>query len=229
MAFSAKTLDFLFENRLQDSRDWFLDHKDTYQAVLLEPMKDLVRSLTPVMLEIDAKVTTEPRVDKTICRLRRDTRYSHDKSLYRDTMWLIFKRGKMHGTEVPGIYFEITCDGFNYGCGFYHASAAYMNTMRRLILQGDPAFEKGEESFFYPKSFSIWRGSGISAPIIRSARRRNGNGWSKEELALWRKAAILICCFLTGCHKSWRKIFVCWRPYLSFFAAYLPGGAAIRA
>ena len=41
MAFSAKTLDFLFENRLQDSRDWFLDHKDTYQAVLLEPMKDL--------------------------------------------------------------------------------------------------------------------------------------------------------------------------------------------
>ena len=61
MAFSAKTLDFLFENRLQDSRDWFLDHKDTYQAVLLEPMKDLVRSLTPVMLEIDAKVTTEPQ------------------------------------------------------------------------------------------------------------------------------------------------------------------------
>ena len=32
MAFSAKTLDFLFENRLQDSRDWFLDHKDTYQT-----------------------------------------------------------------------------------------------------------------------------------------------------------------------------------------------------
>ena len=124
MAFSAKTLDFLFENRLQDSRDWFLDHKDTYQAVLLEPMKDLVRSLTPVMLEIDAKVTTEPRVDKTICRLRRDTRYSHDKSLYRDTMWLIFKRGKMHGTEVPGIYFEITCDGFNY-CLLYTSGKYY--------------------------------------------------------------------------------------------------------
>ena len=61
MAFSAKTLDFLFENRLQDSRDWFLDHKDTYQAVLLEPMKDLVRSLTPVMLEIDAKVDHKSR------------------------------------------------------------------------------------------------------------------------------------------------------------------------
>ena len=88
-------------------------------------------------------------------KLRRDTRYSHDKSLYRDTMWLIFKRGKMHGTEVPGIYFEITCDGFNYGCGFYHASAAYMNTMRRLILQGDPAFEKAKKAFLSQKLFHM--------------------------------------------------------------------------
>ena len=70
-------------------------------------------------------------------------------------MWLIFKRGKMHGTEVPGIYFEITCDGFNYGCGFYHASAAYMNTMRRLILQGDPAFEKAKKAFLSQKLFHM--------------------------------------------------------------------------
>lgn len=155
MPFSAKTLDFLFENRLQDSRDWFLDHKEVYQTVLIEPMKELVRSLTPVMLEIDDQLTTEPRVDKTISRLRRDTRYSHDKSLYRDTMWIIFKRGKMHGTEVPGIYFEITCDGFNYGCGFYQASAAYMNTMRKLILQGNPAFEKAQAAYLSQKIFQI--------------------------------------------------------------------------
>ncbi len=155
MPFSAKTLDFLFENRLQDSREWFLDHKEVYQAVLIEPMKELVQALTPVMMEIDGQLTTEPRVDKTISRLRRDTRYSHDKSLYRDTMWIIFKRGKMHGTEVPGIYFEITCDGFNYGCGFYHASAGYMNTMRKLILQGDPAFEKAQAAYLSQKLFQI--------------------------------------------------------------------------
>lgn len=155
MAFSEKTLDFLFENRLQDSRDWFLEHKEAYQTLLLEPMKDLVRSLTPIMLEIDGELTTEPRVDKTISRLRRDTRYSHDKSLYRDTMWLIFKRGKMHGAEVPGIYFEITCDGFNYGCGFYRASTAYMNTMRKLILQGDPMFEKAKKAYLSQKLFQM--------------------------------------------------------------------------
>ena len=67
------------------------------------------------MLQIDPYLATEPRVDKTICRIRRDTVRSHDKTLYRDTMWIIFKRGKMHGAEVPGIYFEITPWGFQYG------------------------------------------------------------------------------------------------------------------
>ena len=88
-----------------------------------------------------------------------------------------------------------------------------MNTMRRLILQGDPAFEKAK-SFLSQKLFHM-EGSGISAPIL-SARRRNGNGWSKEELALWRKAAILICCFLTRLSQKAGERFSCAGAYLSF-------------
>lgn len=155
MPFSSKTLDFLFENRLQNSREWFWAHRETYQAVVLEPMKELVRGLTPVMLEIDDRLTTEPRVDKTICRIWRDTRYSRDKSLYRDTMWLVFKRGKMHGTEVPGLYFEITDGGFYYGCGFYQASTSYMSAMRKLILQDDPVFRRARQAFLSQKLFQM--------------------------------------------------------------------------
>ena len=89
----------------------------------------------PGNVEIDGEFITEPRVDKTISRIWRDTRYTHDPSLYRENMWIIFKRGRMHTTEFPGIYFEITPDGFGYGCGFYHASTSYMNTLRKSILE----------------------------------------------------------------------------------------------
>ena len=147
MPFSAKTLDFLFENRLHDSRIWFEEHKEEYQKQVLFPLQELVRQLTPHVLKIDSQLTTEPRVDRTICRIRRDTRFSHDKSLYRDNMWIIFKRGKMHGTEVPGIYFEIAADGFHYGCGFYNASVRYMETMRSMILANDPDFCKADQRF----------------------------------------------------------------------------------
>ncbi len=147
MPFSQDTLDFLFENRMQDSRLWFEEHKEAYRRLVYEPLQALVSALEPTMLALDGALTTEARVDKTICRIRRDTRFSKDKSLYRDHMWIVFKRGKMHGTELPGFYFEIGGDGFNYGCGFYNASTAYMETLRSLVLQQDPAFQKASRAF----------------------------------------------------------------------------------
>ena len=152
--FSQKTLDFLFENRLNDSREWFSDHKKEYQALVIQPLRQLVMDLSPTMLELDPEFTTEPKVDKTICRIWRDTRYSKDPSLYRDHMWIIFKRGgRMHGTDYPGMYFEISLDGFDYGCGFYHASTAFMNNLRTRILQSDPEFQAAQEAYLSQKVF----------------------------------------------------------------------------
>ena len=140
MPLSKETLDFLIENRVRDSRVWFQEHKTVYRRVVLEPLQELVTALTPVMLEIDDRVICEPRVDKTICRIWRDTRFSKDPSLYRDTMWIIFKRDRMHSTAYPGLYIELGPDGFNYGCGFYDASPGYMNHLREKILGNSPAF-----------------------------------------------------------------------------------------
>jgi uncharacterized protein (DUF2461 family) len=92
--FSAKTLAFLEENHIRDSRVWFGEHKKEYRSYVLEPLRELVTALTPVMLELDGQFVVEPRVDKTICRIWRDTRFSHDPSLYRESMWVIFKRVK---------------------------------------------------------------------------------------------------------------------------------------
>ena len=147
MPFSKETIAFLIENRLRDSRAWFSEHKTEYQRFVIEPLRELVVGLTPCMLAIDAQVVTQPRVDKTICRIWRDTRYSHDKLLYRDTMWIIFKRGRMHSTEAPGLYFEISPDGFNYGTGFYAPSTAYMQTMRAMVLEGAPAFQAAQKAY----------------------------------------------------------------------------------
>lgn len=155
MPFSQKTLQFLFENRLHDSREWFWEHKADYQRYVYEPLQELTEQLAPHMLKIDSRFTTEPRVDKTICRIRRDTRYSHDKSLYRDTMWIIFKRGKMHSTEVPGMHFEITCDGFNYGGGFHQASTGYMDTLRSMVLSGDALFLKANKAYTAQQTYRI--------------------------------------------------------------------------
>ncbi|MFR3238033.1 MAG: DUF2461 domain-containing protein [Acutalibacter sp.] len=154
--FSQKTLEFLFENRLHDSRTWFAEHKKEYQALVIQPMRQLVMDLSPTMLELDPQFITEPKVDKTIARIWRDTRYTKDPSLYRDHLWLIFKRGgRMHAQDYPGIYFEINQDGFGYGCGFYHASASYMNNLRQRILAGDETFANAQKAYLGQSVFQM--------------------------------------------------------------------------
>ena len=81
MPFSAQTLDFLFLNKLHDSREWFNERRDEYDAVVMEPMRKLVSNLAPVMMEIDPLLICEPKVNKSISRIFRDTRFSKDKSI----------------------------------------------------------------------------------------------------------------------------------------------------
>ncbi|MCI9457454.1 MAG: DUF2461 domain-containing protein [Oscillospiraceae bacterium] len=139
MPFSNKTLDFLFENRLQDSKPWFEEHKQQYLDYVLHPLEEMVGQLSGTIRKLDPQAIVDPKVGKTISRIRRDTRFSHDKHIYREHMWLVFKRGpKMYGTDYPGIYFDISPDTFSYGCGFYSASTEYMNALRAAILAGSP-------------------------------------------------------------------------------------------
>ncbi len=140
MPISKETLRFLAENRLHNSREWYQQHKSDYQELVLNPLVELSANMAPAMLEIDPHFVTEPKVDRTISRIYRDTRFSHDKSLYREVMWVCFMRSKKEDGSLPGFVFEFSPQGFRYGCGYYEAPPKVMEAMRRLILENNPAF-----------------------------------------------------------------------------------------
>ncbi len=73
MPFSSETIRFLTENRRQNSRAWFEEHREEYELYVMEPLKELTAALGPYMRQIDEELTVEPRVDRTISRIRRDT------------------------------------------------------------------------------------------------------------------------------------------------------------
>lgn len=147
MPLSGETLDFLLENKIHDSRIWYQENKPRYQKLVLEPMRELVEKLAPSMLEIDSQLVVEPKVDRTISRIYRDTRFSKDKSLYRDIMWVVFCRDRKAYPCPPGFVLEFSPDGFRYGCGFYQAAPAVMEQVRRMILKKDKAFLAAKKAF----------------------------------------------------------------------------------
>lgn len=154
MPFSEESLKFLFENRVVDSKAWFLEHRDEYERLVLEPMRELVKALEPAILSIDPLLICEPKVGRSISRIYRDTRFSHDKSIFRDVMWCVFIRDKKLYNGLPGFWFEFSPRIIRYGCGYYQASPESMEAMRELIIADDKTFKAAQKAL---KNQSVFR------------------------------------------------------------------------
>ncbi|MBP8640341.1 MAG: DUF2461 domain-containing protein [Oscillospiraceae bacterium] len=146
MSFSEESVKFLFENRVVDSKAWFLEHRADYDRLVLDPMRELVNALEPTMLSIDPQLICEPKVGRSISRIYRDTRFSNDKSIFRDVMWCVFIRDKKLYNGLPAFWFEFSPRIFRYGCGYYHASAESMEAMRAMIIADDKSFKAAQKA-----------------------------------------------------------------------------------
>lgn len=153
MAFSQQTIDFLFENRLHDSREWFREHKGDYAAFVTEPLGELVNGLAATIKAIDPLIVCDP---KRISRIYRDARYAKD-SIFRDTVWYTFAHERESAYEGhPGFYFAVGTTGINYGCGYYSANGAIKEAVRSLILADDESFKKALAAYNGQKTFTMY-------------------------------------------------------------------------
>lgn len=152
MPFSSKTLEFLFENHAKDNKEWFTEHKAEYEKYVKEPFKEFVLDIEPYMKKIDEKISCDP---KRLSRIYRDARYSRGQSIFRENAWFTFSRTREEATTAPCFYFGVSPLGFEYGCGYYCASTASMNALRKLILENDISFEKANHAFLSHKKFEM--------------------------------------------------------------------------
>ena len=131
--FSPETLEFLRNLEANNNKVWFEAHRQEYQAYLLQPLRDLVVDMGDFMLTIDPYFETTPAINKTISRIHRDIRFSRDKSPYRNTVWITFKRPRKDWKDTPAYFFELSVDSYRYGMGFYSASKETMARFRERI------------------------------------------------------------------------------------------------
>jgi uncharacterized protein (TIGR02453 family) len=147
--FSQETLIFFKNLKANNSKAWFEAHKEEYQENLLEPLQKLIIDLSEFMLTIDSHFEIRPSIGKTISRIYKDTRFSKDKSPFRSTMWITFKRPREDWKDAPAYFFEISPDSYRYGMGFYNASKETMDRFREMIDKKPKEFLKAIS--FYPK------------------------------------------------------------------------------
>lgn len=151
--FTGEALKFLFENRMNNSKEWYDSHKDVYKEYVYNPFIQLITELAPTMTEIDEQLITVP--SKLISRVRRDTRFTKDKTLYRDNVWLVFLRDKNLMSIAPCYWYGISQEGSSYGVGYYGAQTGSMANMREMIINKYPAFIKALECYESQSQFVI--------------------------------------------------------------------------
>lgn len=118
---------FMTELRARNDKAWYEAHKPEYAKLVKEPFWELTRELAETVRAVDDRIITVP--SRCVSRPRRDTRFTHDKTLYRSNVWIGF-RPAVDRWDLPLYYFEVYPDYFQYGLAFMDESPAFMRKLR---------------------------------------------------------------------------------------------------
>ena len=132
--FTPETVDFLWGIRMNNNRDWFLEHKKQYTDALYEPMKALGQAVFQPFLDKPGNILK-------VSRIYRDARL-HPPTPYKESLWLCIRQEVDWWAENPCLYFEITPEGASYGFFYWKPRTAVLETFRQRISAKPDEFLK---------------------------------------------------------------------------------------
>ena len=129
--FQPEALDFLRDIRFNNNQTFYENNVKRYETYVKAPLRALCEEMTPVVQLIDPKLDTRP--GRTMSRIRRDTRYTKDKSPFRDHVWLGWRYPGESRSEGFGMYWGFGPDWLSWGTGCYSTDKPLMDALRLHI------------------------------------------------------------------------------------------------
>ena len=138
--FTPRTVDFMWNIRLNNNRPWFEEHKEEYRQDFYNPMKTLG-------LEVYERITAEyPDYGfiHKLSRIYKDARRVRDGNPYKDSLWFSVEKpcNFEEGESTPTFWFDLNPESWSYGLGYYSAKAMTMAKLRARIERNPKKFEK---------------------------------------------------------------------------------------
>jgi uncharacterized protein (TIGR02453 family) len=136
--FPAEGLAFFSSLQRNNRREWFQPRKAIFEATMKQPMRELVGAVNSAMKSFAPDYVTDP--DKAIYRIYRDTRFSKDKTPYKDHIAASFsRRGDKTGA---GYYFAVSHKEVAIGGGIYMPEPETLRAMRQHLAERHEEFRK---------------------------------------------------------------------------------------
>ena len=136
--FPAEGLAFFAALQRHNRREWFQPRKAIFEEKLKQPMRELVGAVNSAMRGFAPDYITDP--DKAIYRIYRDTRFSKDKTPYKDHIAASFsRRGDKAGA---GYYFAVSDKEVAIGGGIYMPPPETLFAIRQHLAERHEEFRK---------------------------------------------------------------------------------------
>lgn len=129
--FGEETLQFFLDIRFHNDKAYFEEHRSRYEKDVKAVFHSFIEELAPVMQKIDPLMEIRPY--KCLARIHRDTRFSRDKSPFRDHLWLCFRRAAEPREGSVNFFFELGPTTLGWGMGTWGENRPMMDIFRRQI------------------------------------------------------------------------------------------------
>ena len=132
--FYKETSKFFEDLKKNNTKEWFNDHKRDYQENVLDPAIPFVTAMGQRLRKIAPSIVAIPRINKSLFRLNRDTRFSNDKSPYKTNLGIWFWEGPRKRMECSGFYFHLEPNRLMLGAGLHIFTKDLLNRYREVVV-----------------------------------------------------------------------------------------------
>ncbi len=206
--FSPESIDFLWGIRMNNRRDWFLQHKKEYVDFVYEPMKALGKQLFEPFLD-------SPGNELKVSRIYRDARMHHPLP-YKESIWLCIRKQDAYWAEAPCLYLEIAPEGVSYGFLMWRPKPAAMAAFRQELAANPRPFlelmEKAEQEVGFPMTAEQYK------QPAQPLREDLMPYWAWRQGLIWcRDVAPGAEMFGPGLYEDAARLFSALRPVYDYF------------
>ena len=163
--FTSATYSFLKDLAANNDREWFNDNKDRYIHKVQEPALEFITDFSSHLAELSPHFSADARVvGGSLFRIHRDTRFSKDKTPYKENTGVQFRHNAAGDAHAPGYYLHIQPSGSFMGVGLWRPETAVAYRIRERIAEDPTGWRRAAHSKAFTSVFSLEGDSLVNPP-----------------------------------------------------------------
>ncbi len=127
-------VDFFDQLKKNNTKEWFEEHKKDYETYVKQPSEEFVLEMGEKLKVIAPGINAIPKVNKSLFRINRDTRFSKDKRPYKTNLGIWFWEGKRKRMECSGFYFHMGDGNLMLGTGLHIFAKELIGPYRDAVV-----------------------------------------------------------------------------------------------